>query len=71
MIEEQDNNTYILDYIDTEEYGKIAHFFSINEGNYYCRAVIVEDKTFFERLSVDEENELLEKITEETTYYEN
>ena len=33
------DDTFLIEYLDNTSYGKIAHFYSMNEGNYYSRVI--------------------------------
>ena len=57
-----------LGIIEDEKYGKIAHFFSNKKGNYFCKVVEKNDVIIYDELSLNIQEEILNKIGEE---YEN
>lgn len=58
----------LLEYIEDEEYGKLAHFFSSDEGRYYCRVIEEKDFVVFDRLSESEQSDLLTRLNMEEDY---
>ena len=58
------NDTFILEYLEIENIGKVAHFFSIQDGHYFCRVIEKDNKVFYDRLSEAEEKEILDNENE-------
>lgn len=58
------NDIILIEYINNTIYGNLAHFFSINEGNYYSRVIEDEKILIYDRLTLEEENKYLESINE-------
>ena len=52
------DDTFLIEYLDSTMYGKIAHFYSMNEGNYYSRVIEKDNILLYDRLSKEEENDL-------------
>ena len=52
------DDTFLIEYLDNTTYGKIAHFYSMNEGNYYSRVIEKDNIIFYDRLSKEEESNL-------------
>lgn len=52
------DDTFLIEYLDNTTYGKIAHFYSMNEGNYYSRVIEKDNIIIYDRLSKEEESNL-------------
>lgn len=57
-----------LGIIEDEKYGKIAHFFSNNKGNYFCKVIEKNDIIIYDELPLSVQEEILINLGEE---YEN
>jgi len=58
----QKDDTVLIEYLDNTTYGKIAHFYSMNEGNYYARVVENQNIIIYDRLLKEEAKELIEEL---------
>lgn len=56
------DDTFLIEYINDDTYGKIAHFFSMNEGNYYSRVIENNEILIYDRLSYEEESEFISNL---------
>ena len=56
------DDTFLIEYINDDTHGKLAHFFSMNEGNYYSRVIENNDILIYDRLSYEEEKEFISNL---------
>lgn len=56
------DDTFLIEYIENTKYGKLAHFFSMNEGNYYSRVIENNNILIYDRLSYEEEKEFISNL---------
>lgn len=57
-----------LGIIEDKKYGKLAHFFSDNKGNYFCKIIEKDDMVIYDELPLKIQEEILNSFCEE---YEN
>lgn len=56
------DDTFLIEYLENTKYGKLAHFFSMNDGNYFTRIIENQNSIIYDRLSNEEEQELLSTL---------
>lgn len=56
------DDTFLIEYINDDTRGNLAHFFSMNEGNYYSRVIENNDILIYDRLSYEEEKEFISNL---------
>ena len=57
-----------LGIIENKKYGKIAHFFSNNKGNYFCKIIEKDTMIIYDELPLDVQEEIIADFGEN---YEN
>lgn len=57
-----------LGIIEDKKYGKLAHFFSNNKGNYFCKIIETDDMVIYDELSLEIQEKILNSFGED---YEN
>ncbi len=53
----------LLEIINDEVYGKLAHFYSDLKGNYYSRIIETNNNVIYDELSEKEQKELVLRIS--------
>ena len=54
-----------LGIIEDKKYGKLAHFFSNNKGNYFCKIIEKDDMVIYDELPLIIQRELLDSFGED------
>lgn len=54
--------------IEDKKYGKIAHFFSNDKGNYFCKIIEKQDVIIYDELPLSIKEDILDNLGDE---YEN
>lgn len=52
----------LIGYIEDEKYGKLAHFFSNNKGNYFSKVIETNEILIYDELSMEEQKKILDKL---------
>lgn len=58
----------LLEYIEDEKYGKLAHLFSNSKGNFFARVIEKDEMVIYDELSIKEQQEILDKIASGEEY---
>ena len=53
-----------LGIIEDKKYGKLAHFFSNNKGNYFCKIIEKDDMVIYDELPINIQEEILDSFGE-------